>query len=88
MEVNNKPIDDCKSKLIFLFNGANNMDAKAIPIKYKIEIFQLINDLRVHTSPEEFLKFFAGYRNIGVKSPVKQAEEIIKNHRGYNNGRN
>lgn len=86
MILNKTLIDNCKCKLIFLFNGAKNTEAKAIPIKYRFELKQLFNELQEYISPEEYKNFLSDTLEIPLKSAVEEAEEIIRN-RGSNNGR-
>lgn len=89
MILNKILIDNCKYKIIFLFNGAKNTEVKAIPRKYRSELKQLFNELQEYISPEEYTKFLADCLNIELKGPVEQAEDIIKNlyrNRGLDNG--
>ena len=89
MIINKILIDNCKCKIIFLFNGAKNTQVKAIPRKYRSELQQLFNELQEYISPEEYEKFLADCLDIELKGPVEQAEDIIKNlykNRGPDNG--
>lgn len=79
-------IDNLKSKIIFLFTGAKNIEVKAIPRKYRAELRQLNNELQEYISPEEYQEFLANCLDIDIKDPididikdpVEQAEEIIR----------
>ncbi|MBA7495754.1 hypothetical protein ES702_06343 [subsurface metagenome] len=78
-------IDNCKCKLIFLFEGAKNTEVKAIPVRYRRELKQLFDELQEYISPEEYKNFVSDLLEIPLKGAVEQAEEIIKN-RGQENG--
>lgn len=71
-------IDNVKCKLIFLFEGAKNIEVKAIPVKYRAELHQLFDELQEYISPEEYKKFLADCLDIDITDPVRQAEDITR----------
>jgi len=74
-------VNNIKCKLIFLFTGAKNIEAKAIPVKYRRELKQLFNELQEYISPEEYKNFVSDLLEIPIKSAIEEAENIIKKSR-------
>jgi len=77
-EFNQIVVNNIKCKLIFLFTGAKNTEAKAIPVKYRFELKQLFNELQEYISPEEYQNFVSDLLEIPLKSAVEEAEKIIR----------
>ena len=77
-------IDNVECKMTFLIKGMRQSEIKAIPRKYKSELYQLKKELQGYISPEEYKKFLAGCFDIEIRNPVEQAEDILKKF--YENG--
>lgn len=71
-------IDNIECKMIFLINGMKHSEIKAVPRKYKGELYQLKKELQGYIPEKEYRKFLANCLDIDIRGPVEQAEDIIK----------